>query len=419
MATYGEYKIISDRSGADLQNTIAKTTTKSVNDYIAIEERAAKERRLFNIRSREKEEKVNKDQAAFEARGKAMAQGINDSFNESYSNLLDEQNNLTIVLEGPNPGREELKKARERLSLLDGEIAAVKDNQALYIGATATMKEKLSNPAAQGNIFGWKNLKMGNGKINKDGLVAQDIANQLVGQPGEGDTFTMDVDGNVTAKGTYRDIDGKDVKYETYLSKTEAESFLKDPTYNYIKPIETAVKNLEGTFLTKNGDVLEAFRYEQDSKEIVEVETITNRVIKGDGKQFERREKRIKVNSGKIQGLINTEAKLRYDAFLVNPSREAQVQALNELGLKGDDLDLLNNVDKPTGFKDLFIERITTKIEEGVINTNKNNGKGLFLESYIDPETKEEKKKWYFIQKISDTDIKNEVSDEYNSTEPN
>jgi hypothetical protein len=281
------------------------------------------------------------------------------------------------------------------------------------------MKEKLSNPAAQGNIFGWKNLKMGNGKINKDGLVAQDIANQLVGQPGEGDTFTMDVDGNVTAKGTYRDIDGKDVKYETYLSKTEAESFLKDPTYNYIKPIETAVKNLEGTFLTKNGDVLEAFRYEQDSKEIVEVETITNRVIKGDGKQFERREKRIKVNSGKIQGLINTEAKLRYDAFLVNPSREAQVQALNELGLKGDDLDLLNNVDKPTGFKDLFIERITTKIEEGVINTNKNNGKGLFLESYIDPETKEEKKKWYFIQKISDTDIKNEVSDEYNSTEPN
>ena len=409
MATYGEYKIISDRSGADLQNTIAKATEKSVANYIAIEERAAKERRMFNIRSREKEEQVNKDQAAFVARGKDMAKGINDSFNESYGNLLNEKNNLTILLEGPNPGRKESKEARTRLSLLDGEIAAVKDNQALYIGATATMKEKLSNPATQGNIFGWKNLKMGKGKINKDGGVAQDIANQLVGQPGEGDTFTTDVDGNVTAKGTYLDIDGNEIKYETYLSKTEAESFLKDPTYNYIKPIETAVKNLEGTFLTKNGDVLETFRYEQNPEKIVEVETITNRVITGDDKQLERREKRMKVNSGKIQGLIDTEANSRYDAFLVNPSREAQVQALNELGLEGNDLYLLNNVNKPTDFKELFIERITTKIEEGVINTNKNNGKGLFKDK--------DKEEWYFIQKISDTDIKNKVSDEFNTPE--
>tara|TARA_B110000046_G_scaffold157481_1_gene168817 strand:+ start:236 stop:1471 length:1236 start_codon:yes stop_codon:yes gene_type:complete len=411
MATYGEYKIISDRSGADLQNTIAKATEKSVANYIAIEERAAKERRMFNIRSREKEEQVNKDQAAFVARGKDMAKGINDSFNESYGNLLNEKNNLTILLEGPNPGRKESKEARTRLSLLDGEIAAVKDNQALYIGATATMKEKLSNPATQGNIFGWKNLKMGKDKINKDGGVAQDIANQLVGQPGEGDTFTTDVDGNVTAKGTYLDIDGNEIKYETYLSKTEAESFLKDPTYNYIKPIETAVKNLEGTFLTKNGDVLETFRYEQNPEKIVEVETITNRVITGDDKQLERREKRMKVNSGKIQGLIDTEANSRYDAFLVNPSREAQVQALNELGLEGNDLYLLNNVNKPTDFKELFIERITTKIEEGVINTNKNNGKGLFKDK--------DKEEWYFIQKISDTDIKNKVSDEFNTPEEN
>ena len=117
----------------------------------------------------------------------------------------------------------------------------------------------------------------------------------------------------------------------------------------------------------------------------------------------------MKVNSGKIQGLIDTEANSRYDAFLVNPSREAQVQALNELGLEGNDLYLLNNVNKPTDFKELFIERITTKIEEGVINTNKNNGKGLFKDK--------DKEEWYFIQKISDTDIKNKVSDEFNTPE--
>ena len=57
----------------------------------------------------------------------------------------------------------------------------------------------------------------------------------------------------------------------------------------------------------------------------------------------------------------------------------------------------------------MFIERITTKIEEGVINTNKNNGKGLFKDK--------DKEEWYFIQKISDTDIKNKVSDEFNTPE--
>ena len=50
MATYGEYKIISDRSEADLQNNIAKATVKSINDYQKVQERDEKERRMFEIR---------------------------------------------------------------------------------------------------------------------------------------------------------------------------------------------------------------------------------------------------------------------------------------------------------------------------------------------------------------------------------
>jgi hypothetical protein len=88
MATYGEYKVISDRSAADLQNTIAKTTTKSVNDYKAIQERDQKERRMFDVRQQKRNKEASENKAAFEKNGKAIANGINSSFVEEYNGLL-------------------------------------------------------------------------------------------------------------------------------------------------------------------------------------------------------------------------------------------------------------------------------------------------------------------------------------------
>ena len=98
MATYGEYKIISDRSAADLQNTIAKTTTKSINDYMVVQERAQKESRMFDIRQRKKEKEAKENKALFAANGKAIANGINDSFVEEYNGYLDDYNKRYIFL---------------------------------------------------------------------------------------------------------------------------------------------------------------------------------------------------------------------------------------------------------------------------------------------------------------------------------
>jgi len=160
MATYGEYKIISDRSAADLQNTIAKTTTKSINDYMVVQERAQKESRMFDIRQRKKEKEAKENKALFAANGKAIANGINDSFVEEYNGYLDDYNKYTNILENPSSNKKSRTEAMSILGDLDKNIARAKANQELYIGGTAAMQEKLGNSAALGSNYGFVNLNI-------------------------------------------------------------------------------------------------------------------------------------------------------------------------------------------------------------------------------------------------------------------
>jgi hypothetical protein len=423
MATYGEYKVISDRSAADLQNTIAKTTTKSVNDYKAIQERDQKERRMFDVRQQKRNKEASENKAAFEKNGKAIANGINSSFVEEYNGLLDEYNDYTNILENPNSNRKLRKEAMEKLSSLENDIAATKANQEIYIGGSANLEEKLSNSAALGSTYGFVSLNMGKDEhdnfiMNEDGGVAQDIANQLIGKPGKGDTFTRNTDGSIEATGTYLNADGENVNYTTKLTSQEVEAFLNKPTYNYIKPVETAINSVGNKFINENGALVEGF---DEEKSILgqpgalpkpKEQTIVSTTVRGEnGEYFERRETRTSVNQDAINAEINALAATQYVNFMANENDLARLQALKSIGLGQTQLDLLSDVNKGEDkFKKVFEERMREKIGDGIMNTNPKANKGLF---------KDENEKWYFVEQVSKTEIKTEISDEFNSAKLN
>jgi hypothetical protein len=423
MATYGEYKVISDRSAADLQNTIAKTTTKSVNDYKAIQERDQKERRMFDVRQQKRNKEASENKAAFEKNGKAIANGINSSFVEEYNGLLDEYNDYTNILENPNSNRKLRKEAMEKLSSLENDIAATKANQEIYIGGSANLEEKLSNSAALGSTYGFVSLNMGKDEhdnfiMNEDGGVAQDIANQLIGKPGKGDTFTRNTDGSIEATGTYLNADGENVNYTTKLTSQEVEAFLNKPTYNYIKPVETAINSVGNKFINENGALVEGF---DEEKSILgqpgalpkpKEQTIVSTTVRGEnGEYFERRETRTPVNQDAINAEINALAATQYVNFMANENDLARLQALKSIGLGQTQLDLLSDVNKGEDkFKKVFEERMREKIGDGIMNTNPKANKGLF---------KDENEKWYFVEQVSKTEIKTEISDEFNSAKLN
>lgn len=426
MATYGEYKIISDRSAADLQNTIAKTTTKSINDYMVVQERAQKESRMFDIRQRKKEKEAKENKALFAANGKAIANGINDSFVEEYNNYLDDYNKYTNILENPSSNKKSRTEAMKILGGLDKDIARAKANQELYIGGTAAMQEKLGNSAALGSNYGFVNLNMGpDGKggfiTNTDGGVAQDIANQLIGNSGKGDKFERFSDGHIEASGTYLDADNVEIPYTTTLDAEEVADFLNNPTYDYIKPVEKAVNSIGNTFINENGALADGFSGVTTTKEQQmgmvaafkdgispkpKEQIIVSRTVKGeDGESFERRETITPVDQGKINGEINKLAKAQYVNFMANEDNLAKLQALETIGLGQDELDLLldPNAEK-NEFKNIFEGRMVKRIGEGIINTNPKADRGLF---------KDENNKWYFVEQVSKTEIT--VSDKYNT----
>jgi len=425
MATYGEYKVISDRSAADLQNTIAKITTKSVNDYKAIQERDQKERRMFDIRQRKREKEYAADVVAFEKNGKAIAGEINESFNKEYRYLLDQYNDYTNILEDPNSNRKSRKEAMDTLADLDRKILSAKSTQEIYIGGSANLEEKLSNSAALGSTYGFVSLNMGKDKnsefiMNKDGGVAQDIANQLIGKPGKGDTFTRNTDGSIEANGTYLNADGEEESYTTKLTAQEVEAFLNNPTYNYIKPVETAINSVGNKFINENGALVEGF---EEEKSIIgqpgalpkpKEQTIVSTTVRGEnGEYFERRETRTPVNQDAINAEINALAATQYVNFMANENDLARLQALKSIGLGQTQLDLLSDVNEGEDkFKKIFENRMREKISDGIMNTNPKANKGLF---------KDENGKWYFVEQVSKTEIKKgdknttETSDEYNS----
>ena len=418
MATYGEYKIISDRSEADLQNNIAKATVKSINDYQKVQERDEKERRMFDIRQQKRKKEASENKALFEKNGKAIANGINDSFVEEYNGLLDQYNDYTNILENPNSNRKLRKEAMGKLSSLENEIAATKANQEIYIGGSANLEEKLSNSAALGSNYGFVSLNMGKDKddnfiMNEDGGVAQDIANQLIGKPGTGDTFTRNTDGSIDATGTYLNADGKEESYTTKLTPQEVEAFLNKPTYNYIKPVETAINSVGNKFINENGALVEGF---EEGKSIIgqpgalpkpKEQTIVSTTVRGEnGEYFERRETRTPVNQGAINAEINTLAATQYVNFMANENDLARLQALKSIGLGKTELDLLSDVNGGEDkFKKIFENRMREKIGDGIINTNPKANKGLF----------KDEKGWYFVEQVSKTEITTEVSNEFNT----
>lgn len=414
MATYGEYKIISDRSAADLQNTIAKNSAKSIDNYMEVQERAQKESRMFDIRQRnqEKEAKENKD--LFAANGKAIANGINDSFVEEYNGYLDDYNEYTNILENPSSNRKSRTEAMKILGVLDKNIARAKANQELYIGGTAAMQEKLGNSAALGSNYGFVNLNMGpDGKggfiTNTDGGVAQDIANQLIGNSGKNDKFERFSDGHIEASGTYLDADNVETSYTTTLSAEEVADFLNNPTYDYIKPVEKAVNSIGNTFINENGALVDGFEeFELPATAIdgqpaappkPKEQIIVSRTVKGeDGESFERRETRTPVNQEKINTEIKTLAQAQYVNFMANQDNLAKLQALETIGLGQNELDLLSDPDQAVKdeFKNIFKGRMVKRIGEGIINTNPKANRGLF---------KDENNKWYFVEQVSKTEI--------------
>tara|TARA_R110000737_G_scaffold137153_1_gene167995 strand:+ start:164 stop:1474 length:1311 start_codon:yes stop_codon:yes gene_type:complete len=429
MATYGEYKIISDRSAADLQNNIAKATVKSINDYQKVQERDEKERRMFDIRQQKRKKEASENKALFEKNGKAIANGINDSFVEEYNGLLDQYNDYTNILENPNSNRKLRKEAMGKLSSLENEIAATKANQEIYIGGSANLEEKLSNSAALGSTYGFVSLNMGKDEddnfiMNEDGGVAQDIANQLIGKPGTGDTFTRNTDGSIDATGTYLKANGEKESYTTKLTPQEVEAFLNKPTYNYIKPVATAINSVGNKFINENGALVEGFEETVTIKDKVtnkettkpEEQTIVSTTVTGEnGEYFERRETRTPVDQDTINAEIKTLAATQYVNFMANENNLARLQALKSIGLGQNQLDLLSDVNaKENAFKDVFEERMRERIGDGIMNTNPKANKGLF---------KDENGKWYFVEQVSKTEItkgdKNttEVSDEFNTPE--
>lgn len=420
MATYGEYKIISDRSAADLQNTIAKNSVKSIDNYMEVQERAQKESRMFDIRQRKTKKEIQENKALFAANGKAIANGINDSFVEEYNGYLDDYNKYTNILENPSSNRKSRTEAMKILGVLDKDIARAKANQELYIGGTAAMQEKLGNSAALGSNYGFVNLNMGEGQINKDGGVAQDIANQLIGNSGKGDKFKRNSDGSIEASGTYLNANNEEIPYTTKLSAEEAAAFLNNPTYDYIKPVEKAVNSIGNTFINENGALVDGFEeFELPATAIdgqpaappkPKEQIIVSRTVKGeDGESFERRETRTPIDQEKINTEIEGLAQVQYVNFMANEDNLAKLQALETIGLGQNELDLLSDPDQAVKneFKKIFEERMVKRISEGIINTNPKANRGLF---------KDENNKWYFVEQVSKTEIKKGVSNKYNSS---
>lgn len=421
MATYGEYKIISDRSAADLQNTIAKNSAKSIDNYMQVQERAQKESRMFDIRQQKQKKETQENKTLFAANGKAIANGINDSFVEEYNGYLDKYNEYTNILENPNSNRKSRKEAMKILEDLDKDIAGAKANQELYIGGTAAMQEKLGNSAALGSNYGFVNLNMGSdGKggfiMNTDGGVAQDIANQLIGNSGKNDKFERFSDGHVEASGTYLNANNEEIPYTTTLSSEEVAEFLNNPTYDYIKPVEKAVNSIGNTFINKNGALVDGFsdvatiEGQPGALPKPKEQIIVSRTVKGeDGEYFERRETRTPVNQEKINSEINALAEAQYVNFMANENNLAKLQALETIGLGQDELDLLSDPDQAgkNKFKEMFEARMVKRIGEGIINTNPKANRGLF---------KDENDKWYFVEQVSKTEIKKGVSNKYNSS---
>ena len=116
---------------------------------------------MFDIRQQKRNKEANENKALFEKNGKAIANGINDSFVEEYNGLLDQYNDYTNILENPNSNRKLRKEAMGKLSSLENEIAATKANQEIYIGGSVNLEEKLSNSAALGSTYGFVSLNMG------------------------------------------------------------------------------------------------------------------------------------------------------------------------------------------------------------------------------------------------------------------
>ena len=47
--------------------------------------------------------------------------------------------------------------------------------------------------------------------------------------------------------------------YTTKLTPQEVEAFLNKPTYNYIKPVATAINSVGNKFINENGALVEGF----------------------------------------------------------------------------------------------------------------------------------------------------------------
>ena len=421
MGAYDNYKIITDNSAADFQNTVAKHVDQGFKrlDANAEQRRKIKEQlKVENHRRNANQIKYNNadSNAAFEF-GQAFKGPDNqfsDSLNESFSSTLSMINSLKVQLDDKNITPKDALEAQEQLVIQNNVLNSIKDEQSTYIGTSGAAKEKVKDTAGLDTSYSYTGV----GEDN-DEDAAQDIYNNLAGNPvAEGNSLVRNPDSSVTAKGTYSSNEegGEGTKYNVEFSPSEWKKFSEKPTYDLLNSAVAAVSNITPGLFTSDGklDPLMVQNKPADAKEMEKIqslditteekankisdltttygtETTVDTIIPGDNPKIQT-EIRKSLSQDYIKSLVDPEILSQTNGFKVS-TKAQQLKQLTALGLPENEWEKYSSsdIETTTKFWKKFDEALKEDVNEGLMRAN--------------PKFKKDKNEdWYFSSNIKTKD---------------
>ena len=421
MGAYDDYKIITDNSAADFQNTVAKHVGQGFKQLEANAEKRRKikeQLKIENHRRNANQIKFNNadSNAAFEF-GQAFKGPDNqfsDSLNESFSSTLSMINSLKVKLDDKNITPKDSLAAQAQLVIQNNVLNSIKDEQSTYIGTSGAAKEKVKDTAGLDTSYSYTGV----GEDN-DEDAAQDIYNNLAGNPvAEGNSLVRNPDSSVTAKGTYSSNEegGEGTKYNVEFSPSEWKKFSEKPTYDLLNSAVSAVNNISPGLFASDGtvDPLMVQNKPADAKEIEKIqslditeeekankiseltttygtETTVDTIIPGDNPKIQT-ETRKSLSQEYINSLVDPEILSQTSDFKVS-TKAQQLKQLTALGLPKDEWEKYSSSDIATTrkFWKTFDEALKEDVDEGLMRKNPKF-------------KKDENEDWYFSSNIKTKD---------------
>ena len=421
MGAYDNYKIITDNSAADFQNTVAKHVDQGFKrlDANAEQRRKIKEQlKVENHRRNANQIKYNNadSNAAFEF-GQAFKGPDNqfsDSLNESFSSTLSMINSLKVQLDDKNITAKDALEAQEQLVIQNNVLNSIKDEQSTYIGTSGAAREQVKDTSGLDNSYSYTGV----GKDN-DEDAAQAIYNSLAGNVvAKDNSLVRNSDGSVTAKGTYSSNEegGKGTKYNVEFSPSEWKDFSEKPTYDLLNSAVSAVNNISPGLFASDGtvDPLMVQNKPADAKEIEKIqslditeeekankiseltttygtETTVDTIIPGDNPKIQT-ETRKSLSQEYINSLVDPEILSQTNDFKVS-TKAQQLKQLTALGLPKDEWEKYSSSDIATTrkFWKTFDEALKEDVDEGLMRRNPKF-------------KKDENEDWYFSSNIKTKD---------------